>query len=77
MTVAEWSDANRVLPATNAEPGPWRTSRAPYLCSVMDALGVDSGFERVVLMKGSQLGATEAGLNWIGSESGQRPSKLL
>jgi phage terminase large subunit GpA-like protein len=32
----------------------------------MDALSPSSRYERVVFMKGAQLGATEAGLNWIG-----------
>ena len=32
----------------------------------MDALGPDDPHETVVLMKGSQIGATEAGLNFLG-----------
>ncbi|HBH41044.1 MAG TPA: hypothetical protein DDW26_03930 [Rhizobiales bacterium] len=43
-----------MLPATSAEPGPWRTSRSPYLREIMDALSTGSPFERVVLMKGAQ-----------------------
>lgn len=66
MTVSEWADRNRVLPPTSAEPGRWRTSRTPYLRAVMDALSSSSLYERVVLMKGSQTGGTEAGLNWLG-----------
>jgi phage terminase large subunit GpA-like protein len=66
ITVSEWADRNRVLPPTSAEPGRWRTSRTPYLRAVMDALSASSRYERVVLMKGSQTGGTEAGLNWLG-----------
>jgi phage terminase large subunit GpA-like protein len=68
VTVSEWADADRhrVLPFTSAEPGPWRTARTPYLAEIMDCLSTGSAWGRVVLMKGAQLGATEAALNWIG-----------
>lgn len=66
LTVSEWADAHRMLPPTSAEPGRWRTDRAPYLRGIMDALSVGSPLERVVFVKGAQLGGTEAGLNWLG-----------
>jgi len=66
LTVSQWADGHRVLPPTSAEPGRWRTNRTPYLAQVMDCLSTSSPWERVVLMKGAQLGATEAALNWIG-----------
>jgi phage terminase large subunit GpA-like protein len=66
LSVSEWADRHRILPATSAEPGPWRTARTPYLAEIMDCLSTGSPWERVVLMKGAQLGATEAALNWIG-----------
>ncbi len=66
LTVSQWADANRILPGTNSEPGPWRTERTPYLREIMDALSTESGVEVVVFMAGSQIGKTEAGLNWIG-----------
>jgi phage terminase large subunit GpA-like protein len=65
LSVSEWADRHRILPPTSAEPGPWRTARTPYLAEIMDALSTGSTFERVVLMKGAQLGATEAALNWL------------
>jgi phage terminase large subunit GpA-like protein len=65
LSVSQWADRHRILPATSAEPGPWRTSRTPYLAEIMDALSTGSPWERVVLMKGAQLGATEAALNWL------------
>jgi phage terminase large subunit GpA-like protein len=67
VTVSEWADACRVLPSTAAEPGPWRTGRTPYLRGIMDALSPGDPAERVVFMKGSQVGGTEVGLNWVGS----------
>lgn len=66
IRVSTWADQNRLLPPTSAEPGRWRTSRTPYLREVMDALSSSSPYERVVLMKGAQVGGTEAGLCWIG-----------
>ncbi|MEM6440054.1 MAG: phage terminase large subunit family protein [Pseudomonadota bacterium] len=77
MTVSEWADRHRRLPSTSAEPGPWRTDRAPYLRGIMDALSVGSGFERVVFVKGAQLGGTEAGLNFLGYVIANAPGLAL
>lgn len=66
-TVTEWADTCRILPLTASEPGPWRTSRTPYLAGIMDALSPSNPAEVVVFMKGAQIGATEVGLNWIGA----------
>lgn len=66
LTVSAWSDVHRILPSTSAEPGRWRTARAPYLREIMDTLSTGSKFERVVFMKGAQIGGTEVGLNWLG-----------
>jgi phage terminase large subunit GpA-like protein len=68
MTVAEWADRYRVLSSKgSAEPGPWRTDRTPYLRAPMECLSPSSPYRRVVLMFGSQLGKTEALLNWLGA----------
>ncbi|MCK6444113.1 phage terminase large subunit family protein [Elstera cyanobacteriorum] len=77
LTVSEWADRHRVLDAKNAEPGPWRTDRVPYLREVMDCLSASHPAERVVLMAGAQLGKTEAGLNWTGYVIGHAPGTLL
>ncbi len=67
LTVSEWADLHRYLSATSsAEPGRWRTSRTPYLKDIQDDLSATSIVEEVDLMKGAQLGLTEAGFNWIG-----------
>jgi hypothetical protein len=60
-----------------SEPGPWRTDRTPYLRDVMDTLSASSPVERVVFMKGAQLGATEAGLNWVGYVIANAPGLML
>lgn len=41
----------------SAEPGKWRTGRTPYLKEIMDCLSPSSPTERVVFMKGAQVGA--------------------
>jgi phage terminase large subunit GpA-like protein len=57
LTVSEWADRYRKLSGkAAAEPGPWRTDRTPYLREIMDALSPSSPVERVVFMKGSQIG---------------------
>lgn len=67
LTVSQWADTYRVLDGKMcAEPGQYRTSRTPYLRDIQDALSAHSPWERVILMKGSQVGATEAGNNWLG-----------
>jgi phage terminase large subunit GpA-like protein len=67
LTVSEWADQFRMLSQTaSAEPGRWRTDRTPYLREIMDCLSPSSGVEKVVFMKGAQVGGTEAGNNWIG-----------
>lgn len=57
LTVSEWADAYRKLsPNAASEPGPWRTERTPYLKMIMDCLSVYSPYQKVVVMKGAQLG---------------------
>jgi phage terminase large subunit GpA-like protein len=62
VPIDDWCDAHRVVVAGNAEPGPWRTSRTPYLREPMLAMD-DPAYNRVTLMMASQLGKTEAGFN--------------
>jgi Phage terminase large subunit gpA, ATPase domain/LAGLIDADG-like domain len=58
LSVSEWSDRHRVLSSkASAEPGRWRTARTPYLKAIMDCLTPMSPIERVVFMKGAQVGA--------------------
>ncbi len=67
LTVSEWAEAHRILsPISSNEAGPYRVARTPYWREPMDALSVHSPVERVTIMKGAQLGATELGNNWIG-----------
>jgi phage terminase large subunit GpA-like protein len=74
--VSEWADDNRILPRGSAEPGPWRTSRTPYLREIMGA-AIDPRVKRVVLVAGSQLGKTELLLNLIGYRMDIDPAPIL
>ena len=65
--LAAWCDQYRILNQTYAaEPGRWRTDRTPYLKEILDDFSPSSRVETVVLMKGAQLGFTEALTNMIG-----------
>jgi phage terminase large subunit GpA-like protein len=67
LSVSEWADRYRMLSSRSAsEPGRWATRRTPYLKAIMDCLSPTSPVERVVFMKGAQVGGTECGNNWIG-----------
>jgi phage terminase large subunit GpA-like protein len=76
MTVSEWSDANRYLPATSAEPGRFRTSRVPYLRRIMDVLGSETVRE-VVFAKAAQVCGSTAAENFLGYLMDQAPCAIL
>lgn len=55
LTVSQWADRHRKLGSkSSAEPGDWRTDRAPYAREPMDSLSVMDPTEVVVLMWGAQ-----------------------
>lgn len=78
LTVSEWADKHRMLVRkASSEPGQWRTSRTPYLREIMDALSPTHPTQRVVFMKGAQIGGTEAGNNWLGYIIHHSPGPVL
>lgn len=78
LTVSQWSDRHRILSSRGAsEAGPYRTGRTPYMRAIMDVLGPGDPARRVVFMKAAQVGATEAGNNWIGFVMHQAPGPFL
>ena len=78
LTVSEWADRHRILsPRASAEPGRYRTDRTPYMRAIMDALSPANPARRVVFMKAAQVGATEAGNNWIGYVIHHAPGPML
>ena len=78
MTISEWSDLYRYLSLKSAaEPGRWRTDRTPYLREIMDELSPHKRAQRVVFMKGAQIGGTEAGNNWMGYVIHMAPGPMM
>lgn len=78
LTVSQWADAHRWLSSrASAEPGRYRTARTPYLREIMDALSPGHPAQRVTFMKAAQVGATEAGNNWIGFVIHHAPGPML
>ncbi|WP_110933822.1 phage terminase large subunit family protein [Paenibacillus bouchesdurhonensis] len=77
LTVSEWADQFRRLSSeASAEPGQWRTDRAPYQREIMDALN-DEEVETIVVMSSAQVGKTEIILNAIGYYVHQDPSPMM
>lgn len=77
LDLSEWADRNRYLSREgSAEPGRWSTSRAEYQRGIMDAI-TDPGIERVVVMKGAQIGWTEIINNGLGYYVDHDPSPVL
>ena len=78
LTVTEWADRHRFLSQrASAEPGKFQSSRTPYLREIMDKLSSNDPTKRVVFMKGTQVGGTEAGNNWIGYSIDASPGPFL
>lgn len=78
LNLSDWADQNRILSnVSSAEPGRWRTSRTPYLREIMDCLSARSTTNEVVFMKGSQIGGSECGLNWLGYLVEHNPGPTL
>jgi phage terminase large subunit GpA-like protein len=67
MTTSQWADQyRRLAKGTGPDPGQWSTDRTPYLREIMDVMGPDHPCRRVVIVKGSRMGGTEALNNFIG-----------
>jgi phage terminase large subunit GpA-like protein len=78
LPVSRWADAYRVLNSrAAAEPGPYRTSRTPYLRDLMDDLSPFSPVQRVVFQKAAQVGASESGNCWLGAIVDQAPGPVM
>ncbi len=75
--MSQWADAYRRLsPESSAEPGQWRTDRAPYQQGIMDAFN-DPAIHTVVVMCSAQVGKTEILNNIVGYYIDQDPAPML
>lgn len=78
LTVSQWADRYRMLSTkASAFPGPWQTKRTPYLKEIMDCLSASAKYQQVVIMKGAQLGVSEAGNNFLGYVIHHVPGPML
>lgn len=78
LTVTEWADEKRFLSSKGAaEPGKYRSARTPFMRAVMDALSPSHWATKIVFAKSAQVGATEAGINWIGYVMDAAPGPFL
>ncbi|MFS0766049.1 phage terminase large subunit family protein [Peribacillus sp. 1P06PB] len=77
LTVSEWADTYRKLSSeSSAEPGQWRTDRAPYQREIMDTI-TDPNFEDIVIMASAQVGKSEIILNAVGYHIDYDPAPIL
>ncbi len=61
LSVSDFADMEFIIPKKgNKEPGPWRTSRTPYLREILDNLGPLENVQYTRVVKGTQLGFTYA-----------------
>lgn len=76
LTISEWADEFCFLPDNNAEPGRWRTSRAPYQKGIMDAI-CDRKIQKITIMTSAQVGKTSILNNAIGYYMHQNPKSII
>jgi phage terminase large subunit GpA-like protein len=77
LTVSEWSDQYRYLSSEgSAEPGKWRTDRAPYQREMLNAIN-DPHYVKVVIMASAQVGKSEILLNALGYHIDYDPAPIL
>lgn len=72
-----WADDYRVLSSgVSAEPGRWKTSRAPYQREIMNAF-TQAGVQKVVVMSSSQVGKSDVMNNVIGRFAHLDPCPIM
>ena len=77
LSVSDWADRYRMLSAeASAEPGRWRTDRAPYQRDIMNAFTAAKVWKNVV-MSASQIGKSDIMNNVIGRYSHLAPAPIM
>ncbi len=76
-SVSNWADDHRMLSSgISAEPGKWKTSRAPYQKDIMNAF-TEPGIHRVVVKSSSQIGKSDMMNNVIGRFAHLDPCAIM
>lgn len=77
ISVSNWADNHRMLSSgISAEPGKWKTSRAPYQKDIMNAF-TEPGIHRVVVKSSSQIGKSDMMNNVIGRFAHLDPCAIM
>ena len=78
LAVSQWADEHRELSGKQAgERGRWRTARNPILREIMDAMSASSRVSDIWVMKSSQVGVTEATVNFLGYCMDHAPAPVM
>ena len=76
-SVSQWADAHIMLSAeSSAEPGRWRTDRAPYQREIMDCI-TDPSIKTMVIKSSAQVGKTSILLAGMGYHIHHAPAPML
>lgn len=77
LSVSDWADSYRMLSAeASAEPGRWRTDRAPYQREIMNAF-TQYKIWKIAVMSASQIGKSDIMNNVIGRYSHFAPAPIM
>lgn len=77
LTVSEWAEKYRMLDSkSSAMPGLWSNDVTPYLVGVMDEFN-NYETEKIIFVKPTQIGGTEALQNMIGYITMQDPAPTM
>ena len=77
LSVSDWADSYRMLSAeASAEPGRWRTDRAPYQREIMNAF-TQYKIWKIAVMSASQIGKSDIMNNVIGRYSHLAPAPIM
>lgn len=75
---SDWAEAERILgPEEGPYPGPWKTSRVPYLREIMEVMSLNHPCRRVTFKASSQVGKTMATLNFAGQVIAENPTTVF
>jgi len=76
-TVSEWADDYRILSSeSSAEPGKWRTDRAPYQRDIMDSF-TTLGIHKIIVKSASQVGKSDIMNNVLGRFAYLDPGPIM
>lgn len=75
VSVSEWVDRHVLLGVDSAEPGPYRTSRTPYVREWQDSAAL-AHVHQVTIVASTQVGKTQSGLNVLAYAIAENPGPI-